>query len=268
MNRRLSAILLASVLSTLHVSAFADSADNLLKLHQVRLAAQKTLGDFYMYNGMEGDLRYAHAIEASLQQADESLKQMSTMPGESSQALHTQLNTQWAGYESSLKTLVAQIKNQGFPDLQPIADLAARNQTLIDLSQELYSKIQQESGEQVPPLTQQSRDQSVLMQTISVDYASRSASVGGSFFGGNEDARPIDELVKEFAGKLNSMESAPQNTPQIKQGLESVSTKWRYIEKSLQNYNENSVPFLVNKYSDSIIDGLEAVAAQYAVAKL
>lgn len=265
MSSRLFALLLVSALSG---TAVADTADDLLKLHQIRLATQKTLGDFYMYNGMEGDQRYAHAIETSLQTADESLQKMGAMPGAGSQALRAQFDTQWNGYETSLKGLVAQIKNQGFPDLQPIADLAARNQGLIDLSEQLYAKIQEESGQQVPPLTQQSRDQSVLMQTISVDYASRSASVGGSFFGGNEDARPIDELVKEFAGKLTSMANSPQNTPQIRQGLESVSTKWRYIEKSLQNYNENSVPFLVNKYSDSIIDGLEAVAAQYEVAKL
>ena len=41
-----------------------DAADNLLKLHQLRLAAQKSLGDFYMYNGMEGDQRYARVRNA------------------------------------------------------------------------------------------------------------------------------------------------------------------------------------------------------------
>ena len=63
-------------------------------------------------------------------------------------------------------------------------------------------------------------------------------------------------------------EQQPKNTPQIKQALTSIGTKWRYIEKSLQNYNENSVPFLINKYSDSIIDGLEGVSAQYAATQL
>jgi hypothetical protein len=74
----------------------------------------------------------------------------------------------------------------------------------------------------------------------------------------------MEELVSEFASKLASMEKAPQNTPQITQTLNGVNSKWRYIEKSLMNYNENSVPFLVNKYSDSIIEGLESVSAQYS----
>lgn len=43
-----------------------------------------------------------------------------------------------------------------------------------------------------------------------------------------------------------------------------MAIKWHYIEKSLRNYNQNSVPFLVNKNADRIIDGLEKVAALYA----
>ncbi|AYC33447.1 hypothetical protein D3880_14250 [Pseudomonas cavernae] len=268
MTRRWLAISLTALLCAGLSTAFAAPADDLLKLHQVRLAAQKTLGDFYMYNGMEGDQRYARMIDESLQQTDAHLKELGAMPGESSRALRTQFDTQWQSYESELKTLISALKDQGVTDLQAIAELTTRNQQLLALSNELYNKIQQEGAVQVPPLTQQSRDQSLLMQTIAVDYASRSASVGGSFFGGADEARPIEELVKEFAGKLSSMENAPQNTAQIKQELENVSTKWRYIEKSLQNYNENSVPFLVNKYADRIIEGLETVSAQYAGAKL
>ena len=170
---------------------------------------------------------------------------------------------------SSDRTLsvLLQLKSQGYTDLQPVADLAARNQQLMTLSQELYSKIQQESGHTTARLTQQSREQSLLMQTIAMDYASRSASVGATFMGGGE-SRPIEELVGEFASKLASLEQASQNTPQIKRTLGGVSTKWRYIEKSLLNYNENGVPFLVNKYSDSIIEGLEQVSAQYSATQL
>ena len=43
-----------------------------------------------------------------------------------------------------------------------------------------------------------------------------------------------------------------------------MAIKWRYIEKSLQNYNQNSVPFLINKYSDRIIEDLEKVSGLYA----
>lgn len=244
-------------------SLLAAPADDLLRLHQLRLATQKSLGDFYMYNGMEGDQRYARMIGESLQEAQGHLDALGEMPGEGAKALRSRWQGEWQGYRDGLQALMEAMRSQGYTDLQPVADLADSNQRLMAIAQELYQKIQQESGYSVPPLTQQSREQSLLMQGIALDYASRSASIGGSFFGGGEE-RAIDELVGEFASKLDGLNRAQQNTPEISAALGSIGTKWRYIEKSLLNYNENSVPFLVSKYSDSIIEGLEGVAAQYA----
>ena len=242
-----------------------DAADNLLKLHQLRLAAQKSLGDFYMYNGMEGDQRYARMIDTSLQNGQALLGSLTQMPGEGSKALLAQLDQHWNSYQSELKVLADTLKTQGYTDLQPVADLASHNQQLMGLSTELYNKIQQESGRNVSALTQLSREQSLLMQSIAVDYASRSASVGGSFISsGGENSKSIDELANEFVHVMDKLEQAPQNTAETRQSLGAVKTKWRYIEKSLKNYNEKSVPFLVNKYSDRIIEGLEVLAGQYA----
>ena len=269
MSSRMLAISLCALFALFATPSHADTPDanrSLLDLHQLRLAAQKSLGDFYMYNGMEGDQRYARMIGHSLTEANERLQALADMPGEGSKALRAQLTQQWAGYQSDLERLIGTLKSQGYTDLQPVADLAADNRQLMALCEELYNKIQQESGHQVSALTQQSREQSLLMQAIAVDYALRSASVGATFMGGGE-VRPIEEMVGQFAEQLALMEKATQNTTEITQTLSGISTKWRYIEKSLKNYNENSVPFLVNKYSDSIIEGLERVSAQYAAAQ-
>ena len=258
-------LLLFSLPSFAYSAETASSADSLLKLHQLRLAAQKSLGDFYMYNGMEGDQRYARMIDTSLQNGQALLGSLTQMPGDGSKALLAQLDQHWNSYQSELKVLADTLKTQGYTDLQPVADLANHNQQLMALSAELYSKIQQESGRTVSTLTQLSREQSLLMQSIAVDYASRSASVGGSFISsGGENSKSIDELANHFVQVMDKLEQAPQNTEETRQSLGAIKTKWRYIEKSLKNYNEKSVPFLVNKYSDRIIEGLEALSGQYA----
>ena len=258
-----------SVPSFAYSAETASSADNLLKLHHLRLAAQKSLGDFYMYNGMEGDQRYARMIDTSLQNGQALLGGLTQMPGDGSKALLAQLDQHWSSYQSELKVLANTLKTQGFTELQPVADLATHNQQLLALSAELYNKIQQESGSNVGALTQTSREQSLLMQSIAVDYASRSASVGGSFIGsGGENDKSIDVLANDFEQTLNKLEQAPQNTAEARQSLGAIKTKWRYIEKSLKNYNEKSVPFLVNKYSDRIIEGLESLSGLYATSNL
>ncbi len=272
----MSSRLLASALSTLLAitlpllslaSQAAEPANQLLQLHQLRLAAQKSLGDFYMFNGMEGDQRYERMINESRAAVGSHLNALTDMPGDGSRALRAQLEQQWQGYQLDLNNLTAALKTNGFTDLQPVADLADSNSQLMALGLELYNKLQQESAYAVSPMTQRSREQSLLMQAIAVDYASRSASVGATFMGGGE-SRPIEELVSEFAIKLSTLEKEPKNSAQLRQSWGNVATKWRYIENSLINYNENSVPFLVNKYAESIIQGSEEIASQYAASQL
>ncbi|HUE94880.1 hypothetical protein [Pseudomonas sp.] len=65
-------------------------------------------------------------------------------------------------------------------------------------------------------MTQRSREQSLLMQAIAVDRASRSASAGATFIGDGE-SRPIEELVREFASKLAVWEKEPKNRAQLRQ---------------------------------------------------
>jgi ActR/RegA family two-component response regulator len=272
-SRSLLAVSLSALL-TFSFSSFAYSAETaapseLLQLHQLRLTAQKSIGDFYMLNAMEGDLRYARQISDAMKSGEALLQQIQNMPGEGSKALLEQLRQQWGAYASELIALTDTYKSQGFTDLQPVADLASRSQQLQTLSAELYGKIQQESGNNVPPLTQLSRDESLLMQRIATDYSSRSAAVGATFIGGSDkNSKSIDELSNEFLSSLNKLEQAPQNTAETRQAVAAINVKWRYIEKSLKNYNEKVVPFLVNKYSNSITDGLEAVSSQYAEKQL
>lgn len=272
MSSRLTSILLSSLLMlplSFNATA-ADPSQDLTTLHHMRLAAQKTLCDFFMFNGMEGDQRYAKQIKVSEDQVNAALQELQDLSGEGSKALQNQLQQQWLAYQEELKALITALETEGFTDLQPIADLAKRNQQLLVLSGELYGKIQQESSTSVPPLTERSRELGLLMQSISVNYASRNASVGGTFIGGSggEDEKPIDELATDFQTRLAELKASPRNTPEIKASLQSVQTKWNYIEKSLKNYNENSVPFLISKYSEQIISGLEKTSELYAAGKL
>ena len=153
----LSALLLFVFTSLSSTLLSAAPADDLLRLHQLRLATQKSLGDFYMYNGMEGDQRYARMIGESLQEGQSHLDGLGEMPGDASKALRAKLQTNWQSYRSGLQALMEAMRSHGFTDLQPVADLAENNQRIMAIGKELYQKIQQESGFSVPQLTQKSR---------------------------------------------------------------------------------------------------------------
>lgn len=212
-----------ALLGLLSLPVFAaGTADDLLALHQMRLATQKSLNAFFMYVGQEGDQRYASLIESSAQTAEARLQRLDGVNGSESRRLLGQLREQWRDYAQDLDKLTGAVRNKGYSDLQPVADLARRNQQLMDLGGQLYRSLQRENAATVPTLTEQSREQSLLMQDIALDYASRNASVGASFFGGGEE-RPLDDLASRFSVNLLKLQQAPQNDEEIARALRSVA---------------------------------------------
>ncbi|MCW2291825.1 hypothetical protein M2262_001875 [Pseudomonas sp. BIGb0408] len=267
MHSRLRAISLHTLLATLlllpGLAAAAQTSPYLQHLLRLHLAAQKSLGDFYMYNSMEGDQRYARMIDESRREASEQLSTLAGIPDVGAARLHAQLQQQWQAYDRDLSELMAALAKQGYTDLQPVADMAARNRQVLATSQALYEALQRTDPGAISEQTASTRELSLLMQGIAVSYAARSASVGASFSGDSSE-RPIEDQVTDFSSRLTALRNRPDNDARIDTALDAVTTKWRYIEKSLRNYNEKSVPFLVNKYSDSIIRGLMEVTELYA----
>jgi hypothetical protein len=52
----------------------------------------------------------------------------------------------------------------------------------------------------------------------------------------------------------------PNNSKNI---LRAIDSKWNFMERSIKNYNENTVPFLVTSYSERIIMNLEEIVAMH-----
>ncbi|TBU77251.1 hypothetical protein [Phytopseudomonas daroniae] len=266
MPKRLRAISLHTLLATLlllpGLAAAAETSPHLQHLLRMHLAAQKSLGDFYMYNSMEGDQRYARMIDESRREASEQLQKLANMPDVGAARLQAQLQQEWQAYDQELTALMSTLGKQGYTDLQPVADMAARNRQVLATCQALHEALQHADTHAISEQTADTRQLSLLMQSLAVSYAARSASVGASFSGDSAE-RPIEELVADFSSRLDALRSLPGNSVAINSALDGVLTKWRYIENSLRNYNEKSVPFLVNKYSDSIIHGLMEVTDLY-----
>lgn len=259
---RLTHWLLASLL-LIALPAHAASEQSLEDLHQFRLNAQKSLTAFFMLTVMEGDQRYEKLLDQARSQADSELKALNGLQGAVSKSLHQQLEQMWGAYQQELLTLLRTTKEQGYTDLQPVADMAQHNDQLLNTAAELYKKIQEEDKISVRPLVQQSRDLAMLMQKIALDYASRGASIGGSFIGAGEQVA-LDEQAKRFEEQLKQLQDAASGNAEGRATLHQTEVKWRYIEKSVKNYNDNTVPFLISKYSDQIIGTLETASNQFA----
>lgn len=272
MKNRVSALCLTALLSLSFPLLAADpastaesiTASSLNSLFLMRLETQRSIGSFYMFNSQEQDQRYAKQAEINLTLALNSLKQLPKPTDLETQTLQAQLQQDLNTYSLELRRLISLLKEQGYTDLQPVADLSNLNSSILKTSKELEAQIQQDTQYALPKLTQLAREQSLLMQSIAADYAARSASVGASFFADGEK-QPLDKLSELFANNLLLMQNDPKNTAACSQSLRAIQVKWRYIESSLKNYNEDSVPFVIDKYARSITQSFEQLAAEYAL---
>ena len=167
-------------------TAYTEIQSTLNQLFRMRLATQRSIGAFYMFNGQEQDQRYANIATENASQAARYLRSLTTPKSAAGQSLKAQLFNDFRAYIAQLDWLISAIQEQGYSDLQPVAVLAALNSSILKNSQALTLLSAQEQQYTAPELTQLAREQSLLMQGIAVDYAARSASVGASFFADGE----------------------------------------------------------------------------------
>ncbi|TRX74858.1 hypothetical protein [Pseudomonas mangiferae] len=263
MTRHLPVLLLSLTLGLCCPPASAaDPSASLAALQRMRVASQQSLTDFYLFSGMEGDRRYAQALDDSTKAASTALDQLGELPGDGSRALVDPLRQAWQDYASHLTTLVQTYRSQGFTDPQPVTDTVSRQRRLRQQADALYLKIEQDAAWQVPPLTQRARDLGLFMADIATAYAARNASVGGGASGKGSDL--LDRQVDEFDKRLHALAQATENTDATRQALQRVETTWRYLQPTLRNHDENSAPMVVNSYAGQIVEGLETLAGQYA----
>ncbi|UVE17958.1 hypothetical protein NVV93_00715 [Pseudomonas sp. LS44] len=262
MIHRLFTFLLATLATLPCAVAVPTKPDaNLLRLHQVQLATQGALGDFYLMYGVDPDPTHAQSMELRIQTATRNLAGMAELPGTNSSTLLTQLEQQWRAYVQLLSGLTGELQRQGSTSGGDIAELVSLNRQLVTLCRSLEVSLRQESPLPPPRLAEQSRNLSLLMQNIATDYIAH--SVGANSLGG--DGKALDAQAEEFATRLATLQDHPEQPAEARQALADIARKWRYIEPSLKHYNEAAVPSLVNRYSARIIEELTQLETSSSV---
>lgn len=252
MTRSLRQLCLATLLAGAQPLWAADAAPLLQSLGQQQLASYKLQTLFHLHSIEEGtdnlgaELKtQSAAFLAQLEQLDE--------------------QAQGLGVDAEVKALQGEghrfaelvgsdeLETQGYVSLHTINDLSASQAALREASARIEEKLAGQG--QSDPLQQQA----ILMQRIAAEYVRESASLdGGSAIYDNAQAleKPVDELAREFRQQLGSLDQRFASEQAVQQKLKKVGVTFAYIEKSLHNYKERSVPYVVSRYSDKIVVSL------------
>lgn len=238
-------------------TAWAGDAASLSKaLGQQQLASYRLQTLFHLNSIEEGAESVGKPLREETARFTTQLEQLDEMASGLSvdaeiQALQAEGRT-FAGIVSSNEML-----EQGYVDLHTVNDLSASQHSLREHYERLDQLLSGKGG-QTDPL----QNQAILMQRIAAEYVRESASLDGgtAIYDNAQDLeQSVDQLATEFRQQLTDLDKTYASQPEVSQKLRKVSVTFAYIEKSLHNYKQHSVPYVVSRYSDKIVANLSAL---------
>ncbi len=230
-------------------TAMADTGETLKKLYEMRTISYAILGDYYMFSGLEGDSRYSRDMNTGVMAFEQHLQQLP-----SDLTANTEVTSNWQSYRELIETNQSDFLSQGYANARLVGQLGTKAIELNESLAQAYTNLQSSSGYSTSKWTQITRDMGLIIGTITAEYAARGTSSMGQIMTIQINGEGMDHQAKRF-GKLLT---------QLKKSIDQVGVKWSFIAKSVTNYNQNSVPFIVNSYGDRINKNLETIGNHYA----
>lgn len=230
-------------------------------MHKLSLLGNEIAMHFHLYSAEQGDPKSADRMKEVSDQADTLADELkSGLESASLADSGDAVNSEWKSFLKLLNQNRSDIKTNGFAENQLVTDMLSHLKGLDSAITESKTAYLETPGANQSPRVEAIRKQSRLMQTIATRYVERSSNMWGNNSGGDLEEATLDQLASEFSQSLRQLTTDYSSSEQASDSLKQVNTRWKFIEKSLMNYTENSIPFLVTRYSTKIVESLEDVA--------
>lgn len=264
LNKAFSAFAICFLLAANPAAANADTNDTLKQLYEMQALTLAILSDYYMFSGLEGDSRYNREIESNVKQFEHRLAKItdSTAPTAKLETLAGAL-TEWLNFKRLLETNRTDFLKQGYANARLVSELSNEGIALGKSLNKVYGALIETSGTKPPALTQQTRDMGLIIQALTAEYAARSTSSLGQVNVISINDGGMENQGKKFTALLQKLKDQSKNEKRIYKLVDQVEVKWEFIAKSIANYNENAVPFIVSSYGDRITHDLESINEHY-----
>lgn len=245
---------MALVLPLLLAAQSSSAAISRLDLDQFAEKIWHIRAAFHTYTTMQGDPQYRNRLESLIRNTEALVGDISASaePGDE-QVFTDKLTESWQRY-------------QGFAKANTVAELGRTDHyTIVDLENEalVLSKLVNTRRDSVTSQEEELADLAVRLLRITSEYMyiSSSPDAGGAMGTGAEDGRlEFVEAVPDFDSRLAAAQKVWADHSEISRELRSVASKWAFIRESLVKFYENSVPYVVQRYSEQMVDSLNTAS--------
>ncbi|MFZ5756115.1 MAG: hypothetical protein ACOY3X_04390 [Pseudomonadota bacterium] len=251
---------LLAPLSPAH-AADTDAVRALGALYSVARQMDAAVLDLNMLLGEDQSPAYKTRLDATLKSLEEAQKASAAalgtagVDGARAGGIATNINGFIKLMRENRKTIAA----TGVPENAVVDDMMLHRKEARKIIDPLYTELEKRAGLTDSPLSEARALALVLQQMSALYVETASAAYGVSNRTQDASEATIDSLARSFASRLNKLSARAKGTESatLVHGIES---KWRFIEKSMLNYRERTVPFLVDRYTQAIVTDLLKLA--------
>lgn len=253
-------VTLRSIFLMLFISIPAQATTNVLEQDVFKLgtSVKSLLLKYYHIQADEGNGELVMDLEERLNNANVLHDRIQQELG-GRYLQHTQNTKQhWRTFNLHLNANLQEIKESAYPELQLVTLMRESANTMIEELDSLALQLQQDADITLSQGQYWSRSQKRLLQHIVELYIERAASSMGAPL--TIEGSSPQQLSAQFKQQLDLF---PEDkvSPAAKRSINRIRSQWLFIEKSTNNQDAQLVPFLVMRYTDSILNHLSDLAA-------
>lgn len=237
----------------------AREADALADLYRVARLMDATALDLNMLLGEEQSPTYKERLDETLEKLDAAQKASAASLAEAGiEAESTAAIAENLGAFTRLARVNRDTTMKaGAPEPAMVDEMMQRRKAVRDALDPMYREFEKRAGLVDSPLSE-ARALALLLQQMSASYV-ENASAAYSVQRQISTEASIDQMAKDFGKRLSQLAARAKGDEATKR-VRAIQSKWKFIERSMLNYQENTVPFLVDRYTQVIVVELMAVA--------
>ncbi|MFZ5722419.1 MAG: hypothetical protein ACOY33_02040 [Pseudomonadota bacterium] len=245
-------LLLTSLLVALPAPALADA---LADARSAQVAVYAIVRDFHMETLLAGDPKRTAKLRTAVAAADKLNAALADTGNAEADAAFANARREWAAFRKLV--LANNVAEDGYTDENLVGDIYI---VADRLDAALAGGLK--ALEKTPGKAAEIQAINVLIQRTAAAYTKRSSQMDPAI--GAEDDFDIAVATKKIDGMLQAAQQHTAADKQAAEAMKKVGMKWTFIRTSLLNYNEKSVPYLVDRYAEQVAGDLGAITAGLA----
>lgn len=246
----------AFLIDALGGAAYAQIADVSVAINKAgrqRMLSQRIAKTYFQLGQGIAPEASMRALYSSISQFDRQLVELKNYaPTPEIRETYLKLEKSWIAYKD---VLVGATPNQA--NGKKVLDLS---EDVLALAQQGTQQLEKHAGTAAGRLLSISGRQRMLSQRMAKYYQAAGWNIGGA-----QSAGEIDKARKEFAAALQELNTAPSNTPALREELALVAQQWFFFENAidLRVSGDKLLATNVATTSERILEAMENVASLY-----